>query len=401
MVIRRPPPPHPRRGPSCLLFFFVLAAFGLVAFLVANAEQVRDTFISPPTPQPTRSPASYATSGALLWADAEYEEAITAYEQAVSLDDSQVGYFIPLIELYTLTGQPGEALEWEEQATGLAEGNKELLVALAAAHLAYGDRLAETGDPSGSELEYEQASRLARQATEIDPNDAEAYAYLAGSLAAFGPDRLAQAQEAAQIAIELGSGNPIVHRYMAAVLEVQGLYDSAIEQYALALEQNPPQAAEYYIGLAYNQYAVGNTSGAILTFQQALDVDLENADAYEGLGYMYFLIGEYPSAQENLQKAIDLDPDMVRGHAHLGASHFRQFNYPIAIEELTQAVEKYETVSIANAPYFIMLGLSYYRNDENCTQAVPLFEAVIEHIPDDPDALEGLDLCHAVELQSP
>jgi superkiller protein 3 len=379
----------------------VLAAVAGVAVLVANAEEVRDTFISPPTPQPTRSPASYATSGALLRDDGEYEEAIAAYEQAITLDNSQVGYYIPLIELYTLVGDPGAALEWEEQATTLSEGNKELLVALAAAHLAHGDRLAEIGDPAGADLAYEQAARLAREATDLDPNDAEAYAYLAGALAAQGPDQLTFAQEAAQIAIELDPGNPIIHRYMAAVLEVQGLYDSAIEQYTLALENNPPMPAELYIGLAYNQYAVGNIPGAILTFQEAIDVDPENADAYEGLGYMNFLIGEYPAAQENLQKAVNLDPAMVRGHAHLGAAHFRQFNYPAAIAELTVAIEEYEKVTFANAPYFVMLGLAHYRNDENCGAAEPLFEAVLAVVPDDENAIEGLDLCHAVELQSP
>jgi tetratricopeptide (TPR) repeat protein len=383
-----------------LVLFVLLAAAGGV-ILVANAEEVRDTFISPPTPQPTRSPASYATSGALLRDDGEFEDAIAAYEQAIALDNSQVGYYIPLIELYTLVGEPGTALEWEEQATALGEGNKELLVALAAAHLAYGDRLAETGDPTGSGVAYEQAARLARQATELDPNNAEAYAYLAGALASQGSDQLTFAQEAAQIAMELDAGNPIVHRYMAAVLEVQGLYDSAIEQYTLALENNPSQPAELYIGLAYNQYAVGNLQGAILTFQEALDVDPESADAFEGLGYMYFLIGEYPLAQENLQKAVDLDAAMVRGHAHLGAAHFRQFNYPAAIAELTMAIDEYETVSFANAPYFVMLGLAHYRNDENCRSAEPLFEAVLAVVPDDENAIEGLDLCHAVELQSP
>jgi tetratricopeptide (TPR) repeat protein len=401
MVIRRPPPSHPRRGPSCMLVLLVILAMAGAAVLVANAEEVRDTFITPPTPEPTRSPASYATSGALLSADGEYEDAISAYEQAIALDSSQVGYYPPVIGLYTLIGNPAAALELEDAALALDENNKELLVALAAAHLAYGDRLAETGDPTGSGVEYEEAAQLARQATELDPNDAEAYAYLAGALASQGPDRLAQAQEAAQIAVELDAGNPIVHRYMATVLEVQGLYDSAIEQYTIALEQNPPLPAEIYIGLAYNQYAVGNIQGAILTFQDALDVDPENPDAFEGLGYMYFLIGEYSLAQENLQRAVDLDPAMVRGHAHLGAALFRQNFYPAAIAELTLAVEEYETVTFTNAPYFVMLGLSHYRNDENCQEAEPLFEAVLAVVADEENAIEGLELCHAVELQSP
>jgi superkiller protein 3 len=167
----------------------------------------------------------------------------------------------------------------------------------------------------------------------------------------------------------------------------------------LAIDQNS-NIAELYIGLAYNFYATRDIPTAILTFQDALDVNPNSAAAYDGLGWMYFLIGEYPSAEKNLIEAVALDPEMVRAHSHLGAAYYRNLNYDSAISELELAVEKYENVTVANSTYFNMLGLAYYFQDEiNCDKAVPLFRKVLETIPDEVNALEGLELCHEAALE--
>jgi tetratricopeptide (TPR) repeat protein len=114
---------------------------------------------------------------------------------------------------------------------------------------------------------------------------------------------------------------------------------------------------------------------------------------------MYFLIGEYPTAEENLSKAVELDPDMVRGHAHLGAAYYRNLNYDSAIPELEMAVDRYKEVTVANSTYFNMLGLAYYfKNAQDCDKAVPLFEQVLETMPEEGNAIEGLELCRAAAL---
>ena len=194
--------------------------------------------------------------------------------------------------------------------------------------------------------------------------------------------------------------NPIVRLHMATILELQGFYPAAIEQYQLAIDQNP-NMVELYTGLAYNYYATRDIPTAILTFQDALDIDEANAAAYDGLGWMYFLIGEYPSAEENLIKAVELDPELVRAHAHLGAALYRNLNYDGAIPELEQAVDRYGDVTVANSTYFNMLGLAYYfKGEENCDQAVELFRQVLEVIPDEINAEEGLELCRAAALET-
>ena len=111
------------------------------------------------------------------------------------------------------------------------------------------------------------------------------------------------------------------------------------------------------------------------------------------------MIGEYPTAEENLVKAVELDPDMVRAHAHLGAAYYRNLNYDKAVPELEEAVSKYQDVTVANSTYFNMLGLAYYFRDvEQCVQAIALFQKVLTAIPEEVNALEGIELCQAAAI---
>jgi len=402
MEIKRTPPRRPRQGPSCLLVLLVIAALAGIFYIVANIDRARDQvemLLPAPTPEPTRSAASYAASAALLERDGDYEDAVGSYEQAINLDGSRVEFYIPLIERLLRLGRPDEALSWAEQAVILAPESDRVWSVLAGAQLINGERLDEVGDPANADLFFAEAAQSARTATDINPSNAEAFAYLAGAMAQIGPAQYARAQEAAEIAMSLDPDSPIVRLHMATILELQGFYESAVEQYQAGLDQNP-DIPELYIGLAYNFYALSDIPTAILTFQDALDADPDNADALDGLGWMYFLIGEYPTAEENLVRAVEQDPEMVRGHAHLGAAYYRNLNYDSAIPELEIAVERYSNVTIANSTYFNMLGLAYYFKDKaNCDQAVPIFNQVLSAMPEDIYALDGLDRCRAAALE--
>jgi tetratricopeptide (TPR) repeat protein len=402
MVIRRTPPRYPRQGPSCLMVFLIGVIAVVVAFFGANAQEVMTVIIPEPTPEPTRSATSYAASAALLQRDGEYLEAIQAYTEAIQRDATRVEFYIPLIELLTLTRQPEDAIEWADRAILLEPDNDQVWAALAASQIAYAQRLSSSGQGTDATLAYASAEQAARRAIAINPQNATAWAYIAGALARPGPEyarRYPEAQEAADMALVIDPNNPIVHRYRASVLEVQGYYTAAMDAYLTAININP-NLPELHIGLAYNYFATQNIPLAIRTFEDALAIDPDNADAYDGIGYMYFLIGEYPRAEENLVKAVELDPAMVRGHAHLGAAYFRNQNFEDAIDRLEHAVALYETPNSINAIYFNMLGLAYNYTDPNrlCSDANAIFNRVLEAVPDHPDALEGLRRCHAATL---
>jgi tetratricopeptide (TPR) repeat protein len=376
----------------------VILAFAAGAFVVTNADTVRETITPPPTPAPTRSASSYAATAALLREDGETAEAIDLYEQAIRLDGSRVEFYLPLIEMLTGQGRAEDALTWAEQAVVLAPESDRAWAGLAVAQLSYGNRLLDLGQPTNADLAFAEAVRAGRAAIDINSSNALAHAYIAGALAQIGPEQYTRAQEEADVALTLDPDNPMIHYYMATVLELQGFYQAAIEQYNLAIDLDP-NIVDLHIGLAYNFFALRDIPTAILTFEDALTIDPENAAAYDGLGYMYFLIGEYPTAEENLRKAVDLDEELVRAHAHLGAAFYRNLNYDEAIPELEFAVENYQQVTIANSTYYKMLGLAYYfKGEENCNQATPIFREVLEAFPGDEDAIEGLELCRAATL---
>jgi tetratricopeptide (TPR) repeat protein len=381
----------------------VLAVMAGGAYIVVNREQVRQVVMPAPTPEPTRSAATYAARGALHERDGAFLEAIEAYQAAVELDPTRLEYYLPLVRLLVRENRSVAALELIAAAAELDSENGEVFTLWAAALLSQGNRLSQTGFPTEADLAWQEAVNRAQQATNLNPNNAEANAIKAASWVQLGPEYFEQANEASEIAVALEPDNPVVRQHMATVLENQGYYDQAILEYQLALDQDPNNA-DLLIGMARNFWATSRIPEAILTFDRAIEVDPLNADAWDGRGYMYFLIGEYPRAEENFWEAYQLDEEMVRAQAHLGAARFRQQNYEGnsgAIPYLEWAVEQYEVVTPSNAIYFNMLGLAYFYTEGVCDEARPLFEQVQEVLPEEPNSQFGIDLCFDAELSQP
>ncbi|HSH04434.1 MAG TPA: tetratricopeptide repeat protein [Anaerolineae bacterium] len=450
MVIdTRPPRNNRHNGPSCsfvLLMILLIGIFGVVTF---RADDVRDVFTPDPTPRPTRNAISCATSADLLTRDGDYEEAIALYECAIRLDPQNVAYILPMIDLLLLTDSTTPApdwaqtvvneddeddeddpfagldlfeeneqvgapppddpetwtgLEWAEFAVELAPNNDQAWMLMAAAHLDYGLRLAETGYELESGQAYQRTVNAAETAVEINPSNADAYAYMANALAQLARPtfEFSLAQEMADFAMALDPQSVVVRQAMATVMELQGYYNRAIEEYEAAI-QLAPNNAELYTSLAYLYFFTDNRQQAILTMETAIDKDPRNADAYDGLGYFYFVVGEYARAEKNAYRAVLLDPEMTRAHAHLGAAYFKNSNYPEAIASLETAIDQYGFVTEQNAIYYNMLGLAYYRNSDDparCEQANAIFNQVLTVAsPDSPaefNAQEGLSLCRQV-----
>jgi tetratricopeptide (TPR) repeat protein len=405
MEIRRTPPRYPRRGPSCSLVLFVLIGIALSVFVITRADEVRDTIIPTPTAEPTRSATEQALLADLSERDGEYAEAVDFYREAIRLDATKPELYIRLINLLVRIGEPEQALEAAEQATVLAPDSDAVWTAVASAYLANGDRLAGLGDRVGANLQYAQAFQAADKATDLNPDNATAYAYKAGGLVLQeNPERYEAALQEADFAVALEPDNPIARYYMATVLTNQGYYTAAREQFLDGIQADPSYI-DLHLGLAYNYFGTGSIPEAILSFESALTIDPENADAYDGLAYMYLQLGEDVLAEENAAKAVELNPQLARAHGRLGEAHFRRSNYPEAIKELEIAVDLYGTPTILNARFFNMLATAYYFTDPGlCPQAIPLFDQVLE-LPVGgtllaENAQQGLDLCRQAALDA-
>ncbi len=117
-----------------------------------------------------------------------------------------------------------------------------------------------------------------------------------------------------------------------------------------------------HIGLGYNYYGDGRISDAIISFEDALAADPNNASAYDGLAHMYIQLGDAPLAENSALQAVELNPNVARAQGRLGESYFRQNNYLNAIPPLEKAAELYGRPTDLNARFFNMLATAYIRN---------------------------------------
>lgn len=403
MVIKDARPPYPRRGPSCLLVLTVIVGIIFSVFVMIRRDEVRAVIIPTPIPTPTRSATEYALLADLSEQDGAYAEAIDYFKTSIRLDATRPEFYIRLINLLVKENRAEEAIEAAEQVTILAPDNDRVWTAVASAYIANGDRLTDQGDPSGASLQYAQAWQAAREATNINGENATAHAYAAGALVLQGdPNRYAQAQELADYAVFLEPNNPWARYYMALVFVYLGRYQQAIEQLQLGIEADPSIPALYY-SLAYNYYADGSVPLAIITLERALAVDPNYAAAYDGLAHMYLQLGEDVLAEENALRSVQLNPNVARAQGRLGEAYFRRSNFPKAVTHLEKAVEMYGSPTVLNARFFNMLAASYYRADANlCDKAEPLFQQVLRvSAPDSlvaSQAQEGLELCRLAML---
>lgn len=400
MVVRNTRPRYPRRGPSCSLILFVIFGVAVSFFVIANGEQVRERIIPTAIPTPTRSATEYALLADLSEQNGEFDKAIEYYETAIRLDATKPEFYVRLITLLVSERQPEQAIEAAEQVTILAPDNDRVWTAVAAAYLANGERLNDMGDVAGANLQYAQAFQAAREAININPDNATAYAYAAGGLVLQGdPQKYDQALEFADYAILLEPDNPWSRYYMGTVFVYLGDYSAAIEQYQLGIEANG-NLPDLYYGLGYNYYALSSVPDAILAFERAVEVDPENAAAYDALAHMYLQLGENPLAEENALKSVELNPNVARSHGRLGEAYYNQNNYPEAIEQLTIATNMYGEANGLNGRFFYFLAQSYLRSGADyCDDAVPIFQDVIEAAPAwEPFALEGIEECRLATL---
>lgn len=406
MIVQRKPPRYPRRGPSCL---FILAALGGIFFgflVILNAEQVRDTIIPTPTPEPTRSAAEFGLLAELSEQDGELAEATEYYQTAINLDPSRPELYIRLIDVLVRQGRAEQALEYAQRAILLASDRDDVWTAVSAAFIANGDRLAMNGDRAGANLQYAEAYIAALEATRINDQNATAYAFAAaGQVLQADFAKLEEAQQLADTAIFLDGTNPYARLYMGNVFTNYGRYNEALEQYQLGIEANP-NFADLHNALAYAYFATSRLPEAIVTFENTLRVDPTNAIAYDGLAYMYIQLGVDAEAIDNALRAVELNPNMARAYGRLGHAYFRQSNYPEAIDALTTATQMYREPTSLNALFFNRLAHAYLRSGtENCTpHAIPIFEAVLQvALPgsfEQSFAQEGLDECRRAIIQN-
>ncbi len=327
-----------------------------------NSGGIRSPF--DPSPTPTRNGQSLVLEGEAFFDSGDLNNAISAYQEAAAVDPSNSGTLAELARIQTYSSRLlttdaqrltrlDEASQSSGKAVALAPDDSTVHAIRAfvldwAADPAL-DPLRASGDQKAAALLLD-AEQEALHAISLDGSNALALAYYAEILT--DEQKLTQAQQYIDQALQADPNSLDVHRVYAYVLESNAYYNQAIQEYQKALEINPNLTFFYIsIGKNYRQLALSSNidseqnqlyNAALDYFSKAVSINAQHKNLdpipYTEIAKTYTQTGDFFSAERNALKAISFDPTNADLYGRLGIIYQKARNYESAIYALQCAV---------------------------------------------------------------
>ncbi|NDJ54844.1 MAG: hypothetical protein GYB68_17375 [Chloroflexi bacterium] len=333
-----------RRRPLPIFQIMIyVGLMGVAMYFYFQAEVFRPQVAAMigPTPTPTMSIDQTLQLAEEAYMDGDLEMAVTYYDMSVALYPQDTELLVDYARVLMLNESYDAALEIADQAILSADENDARGYAVKARILNW------MGQEDAALIE-------ALRAQEADPSYPLAYAYLAEVYNNL--ERWREAYQNAERAVTMDPYNVDARWVLALVLEFQGDYRGAVQQYqqALALE---PNLLPLLYGLARNYRGALMYEQSIMTYEQIKLRSPEDPRPNIVLGLTYFEMREDASAQANFQEALnkieqrdlaiaegaDLEPfpDWMRLMAwqQIGQVYFTRRNYESAVETLQLAID--------------------------------------------------------------
>ena len=212
--------------------------------------------------------------------------------------------------------------------------------------------------------DIEQAVGYFKQAVEVNPNYALAYAGLAdcyNMLAAYGgkapTEAFRQAKEAATRSLQLDNKLAEGHAALAyASFRGDWNWPDAEKEFrqAINLNDNYPWAHLWYGSLLASQ---GRFGEAIRETRRAQQIEKTSPIINIQLGLVYYFQHQYPQAVEECKKTMELDPGFFAAQRYLGLSYSQMGRHKEAIAEFEKAMNASDS-PLMKAEYISALALS-------------------------------------------
>ncbi len=185
---------------------------------------------------------------------------------------------------------------------------------------------------------------LCRQAIEIDPTYAAAYAWMGhayGILMIFGYAPMAeaypQAKAAAKKAIELDDTLPTAHATLSFLLAQDWDFAASEREMLRAVELNP-DLAEVQTARMMSNLVRGRFDEAIAAGKRAVELDPLSAAAAQRLGLAYYFATQFDSAVEQLRKGMEMSPGSAVYHPMIADTYACAGQPERAAEECEKAL---------------------------------------------------------------
>jgi len=162
------------------------------------------------------------------------------------------------------------------------------------------------------------------------------------------------AQKLLDQAITLTPKDSGLYYYLAVTNVGMGDYETAIEDYTIAIDANPHWALPL-AGRGSAYLATGQTESALADYDKAIYLEPGSADLYTNRGQIYQQRGELDKALDDLTKAVQFSPDSVGARFNRGVLFYTLAQTDKAIEDFSYAINLDPTA----APSYLNRGLIY------------------------------------------
>ncbi|MCI0712866.1 MAG: tetratricopeptide repeat protein [Chloroflexi bacterium] len=367
---------------------------GLVLSVVWRFDSVQAEVIGFVNGPPTSTPnaVSLARQAEKAYWEGDLAASIDLYAQAAELEPDNVSILFEYVRVLVYGSYEGQGFVFRaERALEVSEAMVERHSSSSLARAAHALALIENERP-------DEAAAEALRATELDPDWAEAHAYL--SLAFQAQNRWNLAQQEAQIAVDLDPLSVDSRRILALSMANTGECSRGIAQFEEAIRLHPRLDALYF-ELVPCYTAQENYDAAIQALDRVLANDPRNVRAWTRKCTTYFRQRDDNNAQESCEQAIALDATFPEAYSQLGQVQYLRRNYEGAIESFETCIALMDDqnwpMSDRLEHCYFMHGLAYQLLD-NCAEAMPLFEnALLVELTDRGREFtyEGMRLCAA------
>jgi tetratricopeptide (TPR) repeat protein len=235
------------------------------------------------------------------------------------------------------------------------------------------------GDFAGSLVALEQA-------IEIDPDSAFLHLSKADVLLHMG--KVIPAKKALEDTLLRAPDQVDAYLTLSEVQTVLGEHPAAVESLVAAQRLQPDdQKILLYLALAHARNQ--ETDSAIVLLEDLIKKSPDNRNAYLALARVYMVVNSVQLSVDAYYSLIELDPQNEQATLELGAL-FTQMAQP---EQASALYLKFlEAGSNGNRIRYQLVRIALDRDDFN--QALQQLSLIVEHDPDDLDALHKIGLIH-------
>mmetsp|Transcript_20153 Transcript_20153/g.20252 ORF Transcript_20153/g.20252 Transcript_20153/m.20252 type:complete len:558 (+) Transcript_20153:129-1802(+) len=229
--------------------------------------------------------------GNALYKQKQFDEALAAYDEAISIDPSNILFINNKASVYIEMGDTETAMKLCKEAIEVGRSNKSSYSDIAKVYQRMASAALKKDDiPAAMEFygkaqmeEFDKNIERKMKNLELDLKKKKAQAYI-------NPEEGLAAKERGNTAFR------------------EGKFADAIKEYEEAVKRDPKNAA-YHNNLAAALLKVGNFNGAKAEVEKAIDIDQNYMKAWAKKGDIEFFMKEYHKALESYRKGLMLEPD--------------------------------------------------------------------------------------------